>query len=133
MFGKRLRTLSPFVWLLITCAGALGCGSSKTVAVNNATGGPTYTLIIDDSLNWCNITVTPPGTSDVVNTETLTGIAAGTVVQLSVKPDSGFTWPGSWKGTDDDASTAETNKVTMNADKTVTVCCPTSVGGSCSY
>jgi hypothetical protein len=45
---------------------------------------------------------------------------AGTVVTLTATPQTGFRL-ASWRGTDNDASTATTNTVTMTADKTVDV------------
>lgn len=44
----------------------------------------------------------------------------GTVVELTAQPDPGFT-VAAWRGTDDDASAALTNTVTMTADKEVGV------------
>jgi hypothetical protein len=44
----------------------------------------------------------------------------GTVVSLSATPEEGYKVKA-WKGTDNDASTANSNTVTMNADHTVTV------------
>jgi hypothetical protein len=46
--------------------------------------------------------------------------AAGTVVDLTATPDTGY-HVKAWTGTDDDSSTANTNTVTMNSNKTVTV------------
>ena len=45
---------------------------------------------------------------------------AGTVVTLTATPDPGYTVKA-WAGTDNDASTATTNAVTMDSDKSVTV------------
>jgi hypothetical protein len=45
---------------------------------------------------------------------------ANAVVTLTATPDAGFAVK-TWQGTDNDASTADTNQVTMNANKTVTV------------
>jgi hypothetical protein len=44
----------------------------------------------------------------------------GTVVSLEVQPDAGWRVKA-WSGTDDDSSTAKTNSVVMNSDRTVTV------------
>ncbi|GAH52619.1 unnamed protein product, partial [marine sediment metagenome] len=45
---------------------------------------------------------------------------AGTVVTLTATPDAGWLVKA-WSGTDDDSSTAKTNSVVMNSDRTVTV------------
>ena len=45
---------------------------------------------------------------------------AGTVVTLTAEPDAGWRVKA-WSGTDDDSSTATTNSIIMNSDRTVTV------------
>jgi len=45
---------------------------------------------------------------------------AGTVVTLTATPDTGWRVKA-WSGTDDDSSTAKTNSVVMDSDRTVTV------------
>ena len=49
-----------------------------------------------------------------------TYIVEGTVVDLIAEPDPGYQVKA-WNGTDDDGSTANTNTVTMDSDKDVTV------------
>ena len=44
----------------------------------------------------------------------------GALVTLTAEPQAGW-WVKAWSGTDDDSSTAKTNSVVMNSDRTVTV------------
>jgi len=114
---------------------AAGCSSSSTnpdgsggtggTAAND--GATTYTLIMQNYLQWC--TVTEQGTSEGTATPVTMTFPAGTVVNLHADTASAaaFFW-AYWVGTDGDTTTAHdtnmTTTVTMTKDKTIQACCP---------
>ena len=118
--------------LIPLALAAAGCGSSNTTGPD---AGSTSTLRVSNVLNWCNLTV--EGTTSTATSPADKSYPAGTVVHLSAVPTSGsFIW-GYWTGTDGAAAsapkhdTSQTTTVTMNADKTVTACCPFTNGTGC--
>ncbi len=83
--------------------------------------GATFTLTINDYLNWCGITENGSAYSATKS------FPNGTVVNLNGTALSGFVW-GYWTGTDGDKSAAhdknQMTTATMSSDKTVLACCP---------
>ncbi|MBE3040232.1 MAG: right-handed parallel beta-helix repeat-containing protein, partial [Chloroflexi bacterium] len=76
------------------------------------------TVTVGFGKNTCNLTVIWNNGGTV--TPTSGTYPRGTVVPLTATPDAGYRIE-SWEGTDNDDSSARTNTVTMNRDKTVTV------------
>jgi len=108
----------------------LACASNNSPA--GGTGGAggdggavTYTLTVQNYLDWCD--VTENGTAYPAAVPPAMSFAPGTVVHLSAAPNSIFVW-GYWTGTDGDTGaghdTGMTTTVTMTSDKTVVACCP---------
>jgi len=85
-------------------------GSGSTSGSGNVTEAATYTLSTS--------VVNASGTISV--TQSTEPYAQGAIVSLTAAPDSGFKVMA-WTGTDDDTSINNTNTVTMNADRTVSV------------
>ena len=94
--------------------------------VNNASNGDEYWI---DNVVLCKAGEPPPprydltvGVSGSYGTVSPTSgtYPSGTVVQLTAFPDTGYR-VAAWSGTNDDSSTSNTNTVTINEDKTVTV------------
>ncbi len=112
------RLLIPLVLMVLTC-----CGTSGMPAAGGGTpDAGCCVLTINDYLNWCSITENGAAYSPSESFD------AGAVVTLDATPMSGFVW-GYWTGTDganggQDMSMTAT--VTMNANKNVLACCPSS-------
>ena len=94
--------------------------------VNSASNGDEYWI---DNVELCKAYGSPPpkydltvGVSGSYGTVSPTSgtYPAGTVVKLTAFPDTGHR-VAAWSGTNDDSSTSNTNTVTMNDHKTVTV------------
>jgi hypothetical protein len=82
-----------------------------------------FTLTLNNYLAWCSITEDGTALSPPMTTQSMS-FPAGTVVDLTAAPLTGFVW-GYWTGTD--SASPDTNMsatVTMSADKTVLACCP---------
>ncbi|HKA86338.1 MAG TPA: hypothetical protein VKE22_01690 [Haliangiales bacterium] len=78
----------------------------------------TYTLTIDNFINWCVVTV------DGVGYVTPVTFAAGSVAHLHADPAATFVW-GYWTGTDNPSpDRMQTTTVTMTSNKSVLACCP---------
>ena len=94
--------------------------------VNHASNGDEYWI---DDVVLCKVDGPPPPQYDLTVdvsgsygtvSPTSGTYPSGTVVQLTAVPDTGYR-VAAWSGTDNDASTSNTNTVTMNDHKTVTV------------
>ncbi len=85
-------------------------GSGSTDGSGNVTEAATYTLSTS--------VVNASGT--ISATQSTEPYVQGAIVSLTATPDSGFKVMA-WTGTDDDTSINNTNTVTMNADRTVSV------------
>lgn len=104
---------------------------TKADAADTATGdtaetSASFTLKIEDYLNWCKVSVNG-GADSTAATQTFS-FSSGTVVNL--KGDTAgtlFVW-GYWTGTAGDTTsshdTAKTTTVTMTGNKVVQACCP---------
>jgi hypothetical protein len=108
-------------------AGAVSESDAGTQDAGSVTGsdaGPadagavTYTLTITNQDDWCDFTIDATAYTGPTASQSF---PAGTVVNLTAAPQSGFIW-GSWSGTSDDSSMSTT--VTMNSDESIQVCCP---------
>jgi len=66
------------------------------------------------------LTVTKSGSGTISPSEGAHVYDAGTEVDLTADPDAGYQ-VAAWSGTDDDSSTAQTNTVTMDSNKSVSV------------
>ncbi|MDZ7832997.1 MAG: right-handed parallel beta-helix repeat-containing protein [Desulfobacterales bacterium] len=66
------------------------------------------------------LTVTKSGSGTISPAEGSHVYDAGIVVDLTADPDAGYQ-VAAWSGTDDDSSTAQTNTVTMDSNKSVSV------------
>jgi hypothetical protein len=128
--GQKLS--STLIGILLSCGG-----SSPPPVVN-------FALTVSNFDSWCAITVTQPsgtvlpnGATGASNKVTLAG---GTVVKLHGEPAGGsFEWApstghGGWSGAIDNGQDplSKDTTVTLNADKTVNVCCPFKDGTGCS-
>lgn len=93
--------------------------NTSTSSVNEAAGnsiavGVTFAPVDENVQHSLTIVPTQHGT---VTASTTTG-ADGTVITLTATPDAGY-FVNQWWGTDDDASRAPTNQVTLDADRAV--------------
>ena len=119
---------------LLLAVATVGCGSSSTPGTGTGgtsgtggTNGTTYTLTIQNYLDWCNVTENgtaydPPAEPPAMS------FPAGTVVHLMGDATSAtFVW-GYWVGTDGDTGASHdtnmTTTVTMKANTIVQACCP---------
>jgi len=108
------QTHTPFTgYLYAVTAGAteiLSAGKSLADANYNVDPPPPTTYKLTASVTGGNGTISPTsGTYD-----------ADTTVSLTAQPNSGYQVLR-WTGTNNDSSTSNTNAVTMNSDKSVTV------------
>jgi hypothetical protein len=94
-----------------TAGTSVAAGSTVALMVSlGPASATTTTYTLSASVSAGNGTVSPAsGTYD-----------QGTVVNLTAAPDSGYQVKA-WHGTDNDSSTATSNTVTMNANRTVSV------------
>ena len=116
----------------------LSCGGSSPVPTAS-----TFALTLGNFESWCAITVTQPSGTSLPNGATAPSntirLAAGTVVKLHGEPSSAsFEWApsagsGGWSGAIDSGQNplSKDTAVTLNADKTVSVCCPFTNGAGC--
>jgi hypothetical protein len=124
--------LSLFVVLLVAACGNSGNSPTADAAAHadSAASGPDahpgFTLTVSNLQDWCNIS--EDGGTTFVHDPAPTKYDVGTVVHLQAQPESGTFIFGYWEGIllDDGGSrdTSDTATVTMDADKTVKVCCP---------
>ena len=99
--------------------------TSVSVNVNDTNDGVNQTLQFLGHVELTQYTLTTQ-VSDVLGDGSILPPSAtygpGTVVTLVADPNKGYRIDsGSWRGTDNDESTANTNTVTMDEDRTVTV------------
>jgi hypothetical protein len=114
---------------MLSLSLTLGCASNSSPTDGTGaagTGGPvTYTLTVQNYLNWCD--VTENGTTYPASVPPVMSFAPGTVVDLNAVAGQFFVW-GYWTGTDGDTTAAHdtnmTTTVTMTSNKTILACCP---------
>lgn len=116
--GQRvaLTAIPADGWQVKSWSGTDDDTSTKTT--NTVTMNATKTVTVVFESIMCNLTMTVVGYGDA--TPSTGSYARGTVVTLTATPEVGCEVK-SWKGTDDDASTATTNTVTLDEDAVVTV------------
>jgi len=98
-----------------------GLGST-TIVVNTDNLGPNQSiqfLATEGGASQYSLTASVAGANGSVSPASGT-FAAGTVVPLTATPDAGYRVKA-WTGTDNDSATTNTNNVTMDSNKTVTV------------
>lgn len=109
---------------------APGVPDAPAVGTPDAPAPQTFTLAINDYLDWC--TFTANGVT-FTSSKTLT-FPAGTVVNLHADPNPNFIW-AYWTGTDGDTTsghdTSQSTTVTVTSDKSVVACCPFATHPTC--
>jgi hypothetical protein len=90
-----------------------------------------YPLTVNNTLAWCDVTVTINGHATEFKTQSsMTFMAADTTtVMLSAVPNPGF-FAVKWTGVTTMSGSSATYKMTTGNGQSVTACCPTTSGGS---
>ncbi len=97
-----------------------GSGSSTNTVSSSVSGSTSGSGSVTESPTYTLSTSVVNASGTISFSQSTEPYAQGTTVSLTAAPDSGYQVMA-WTGTDDDTSLNNTNTVTMNADRTVSV------------
>lgn len=128
--------------LFASCSSSSDSSTTPPPPPSSIPGTATLTVANFDS--WCTLSVTSPANTPLPGGATGTSnaitVAVNTVVSLHAEPTTGFTWPSTaaagvgWTGTLDSGTDqlSKSINVTVDASKSIRVCCPFPNGSGCS-
>ena len=116
-------------WIAVTAfaAAVAGCDLAKPLDFST----PSNTLTVNNTLAWCDVTVTINGHATEFKSQSSMSFkaTATTTVMLMATPNPGF-FAVKWTGVTTMSGSSATYVMTTAFTQSVTACCPTSSSGS---